>query len=118
MEGMSARSLRALEEHEGASGGVYVAAKDTPSNDVLRDKPGIVAEKAEWSSQQHRLDAGDRDYADLSDGFEKGEHSSIAWGKQDLSSARGPSTGRIVERFLSSAMSSDLFVVLIRCFSC
>ena len=53
MEGMSARSLRALEEHEGASGGVYVAAKDTPSNDVLRDKPGIVAEKAEWSSQQH-----------------------------------------------------------------
>ena len=36
-----------MEEHEGASGGVYVAAKDTPSNGVLRDKPGIVAEKVE-----------------------------------------------------------------------
>ena len=81
MEGMSARSQRALEEHEGASGGVYVAAKDTPSNDVLRDKPGIVAEKAEMSSQQHWFDAGDRDYADLSDGFEKGERWTTAWGK-------------------------------------
>ena len=47
MEGMSARSRRALEEHEGASGGVYVAAKDTPTNDELRVKPGIVAGKAE-----------------------------------------------------------------------
>ena len=90
MEGMSARSLRALEEHEGASGGVYVAAKDTPSNDVLRDKPGIVAEKAEWSSQQHWFDAGDRDYADLSDGFEKGEHSTTAWGKTGFVECSGP----------------------------
>ena len=81
MEGMSARSLMTLEEHESASGGVYVAAKDTPSNDVLRDKPGIVAEKAEMSSQQHWFDAGGRDYAELSDGFEKGEHSTTAWGK-------------------------------------
>ena len=97
MEGMSARSLRALEEHEGASGGVYVATKDTPSNDVLRDKPGIVAEKAQWSSQQHWFDAGDRDYVNLSHGFEKGERSTTAWGKQDLSSARGSSTGRIVD---------------------
>ncbi len=87
MEGMSARSLRALEEHEGASGGVYVAAKDTPSNDVLRDKPGIVAEKAGWSSQQHRFDAGDRDYGDSPDGFEKGEQSTIAWGKTGLVSS-------------------------------
>ena len=54
MEGMSARSLRALEEHEGASGGVYVAAKDTPSNGVLREKPGIIAEKAEWLKRSGR----------------------------------------------------------------
>ena len=90
MEGMPARSLRALEEHEAASGGVYVAAKDTPSNDVLRDKPGIVAEKVEMSSQQHWFDAGDRDYADLSDGFEKGERSTTAWGKTGFVECSGP----------------------------
>ena len=90
MEGMFARNLRALEEHEGESGGVYVAAKDKPSNDVPRDTPGIVAEKAEMSSQQHWFDAGGRDYAELSDGFEKGEHSTTAWGKTGFVECSGP----------------------------